>query len=180
LLFNEIQPNERYELVITKFRGGAFIRYRVGDIIECLSLQNEAHKIGLPQIRFVDRIANVIDLAGFTRITTAIIDKAILAAELPVKEWIVCKEYEEKEPVLHIYMEMRELDMDALDIRQRLHEKLQQLDSDYRDLEEMLGRDCLRVTLLPTNSFEVYNKNKGRIIKINPNKETVYALMGSI
>lgn len=177
LLFNEIKPNERYELVITKFRGGAFVRYRVGDIIECTALQNETHQIYLPQIRFIDRISNVIDLAGFTRITTSMIDTAISLAQLSIKNWVVCKEYEDKEPILHIYIEMNETDMEPIIIKQKLHETLQQLDSDYRDLEEMLGRDCLRVTLLPHDSFKTYSKP---IMKMNPNQDTIRDLINSI
>ncbi|GAB6087648.1 GH3 family acyl-acid amido synthetase [Alkaliphilus crotonatoxidans] len=177
LLLNEIKPGQRYELVVTKFRGGAFVRYRVGDMIECLSLQNEAYGIHLPQIKFVDRIANVIDLAGFTRITKATIDKAMGLGKIPIKDWVACKQYEEKEPVLHIYLELEEGVEAGEDVKERLHKSLQESDCDYRDIQMLLGKDPLRVTLLPKGTFEKYqNMYKGPITKMNPCQEIVETL----
>ncbi len=177
LLLNEIEANKRYELVVTKFRGGAFVRYRVGDVIECVSLQNEAYDIKLPQVRFVDRIANIIDLAGFTRITVATIDKALTLGNLPVKDWVASKQYDEKEPVLHIYLEMLEKNIDITTVKQTLNESLQQSDSDYKDLRLMLGRDPLRVTLLPTGTFSKTKKKNNNINKLNPCKKTIESLI---
>jgi hypothetical protein len=169
LLLNEINPNERYELVTTKFRGGAFVRYRVGDVIECVSSKNESYNINLPQIRFLDRISNVIDLAGFTRITKATIDNAIILSKLPIEDWIACKEYENKEPVLHIYLEMKKSDIEYQAIRQKLHDSLQQFDSDYRDIQCLLGRDPLRITLLQPGAFSKYkNEFGGTPQRMNP------------
>lgn len=177
LLINEIKPSERYELVITKFRGGAFVRYRVGDIIECLSLQNDIHGINLPQVRFVDRISNIIDLAGFTRITKATIDKSIQMTGLRVKDWVACKEYEDNEPILHIYLEMDSKNINPRIVKEKLNEMLQELDSDYRDIELLLGRDSLRITVLPLGTFEKYAElNDTPILKINPNKNTLNIL----
>ncbi|MBM7615486.1 GH3 family domain-containing protein [Alkaliphilus hydrothermalis] len=174
LLINEIQANQRYEIVVTKFRGGAFVRYRVGDIIECVSLENDAYKIKLPQVRFVDRISNVIDLAGFTRITKATIDKAVEVGKLPVKDWVASKQYDAKEPVLHVYMEMLDSDINLNDVKNILNESLRQSDSDYRDIQMMLGRDPLRVTLLPRDSFNNFSKKSSNmILKMNPSKETI-------
>ena len=178
MLINEIKPNERYELVITKFRGGAFVRYRVGDVIECLSLKNEAYKIDIPQIRFVDRISNVIDLAGFTRITKSTIEKALKISKLPINEWIACKQYEDKEPVLHIYMEMHDQDYINNNIKSIVHEHLQAVDSDYKDIESMLGKNPLRITLLPTGSFKKnMQKNGNTLIKMNPSKDSIDELI---
>lgn len=178
LLINEIKPNERYELVITKFRGGAFVRYRVGDVIECLSLKNDAYKISLPQIRFVDRISNVIDLAGFTRITKSTIEKALEISKLPINEWIACKQYEDKEPVLHIYMEMKSGLTDYASIKNTVHEHLQVVDSDYKDIESLLGRDPLRITLLPMGAFKKHSQQNGSsLIKMNPSKDAIEKLI---
>lgn len=178
LLLNEIKPNERYELVITKFRGGAFVRYRVGDVIECLSLKNEAYKINLPQIRFVDRISNIIDLAGFTRITKSTIEKALEISMLPISEWIACKQYEDKEPVLHIYMELEDANYTQIEVKSIVHEHLQTVDSDYRDIESLLGRDPLRITLLPNGAFKKHLKQNGSsLIKMNPSKDCIEELI---
>ncbi|MFZ5352318.1 MAG: GH3 family domain-containing protein [Bacillota bacterium] len=177
LLINEIKASERYELVITKFRGGAFVRYRVGDIIECLSLKNESNRIDLPQIRFVDRISNVIDLAGFTRITKATLDKAIHTGVISIKDWVACKQYENKEPVLHLYLEPEDRKLDAGSVKHLIHENLKNLDTDYRDLQTLLGKDPLRVTLLPSGTFNRFKLVNSSIAKINPGKSCIETLI---
>ena len=178
LLLNEIRPCERYELVITKFRGGAFVRYRVGDIIECLSMTNEANKIQLPQVRFVDRLSNVIDLAGFTRITKATIDKAIQYCGINVKDWVACKQYEDKEPILHIYLELEDRDKNAVAVKDAVHESLKNLDSDYRDLQALLGKDPLRITLLQDGAFKTFSlKSSSMLMKMNPSRNSIETLV---
>lgn len=178
LLINEIKPNERYEIVITKFRGGAFVRYRVGDIIECCALENKEYNIKLPQVRFVDRISNVIDLAGFTRITQTTIAKAMELAELSVTDWVASKQYEKNEPVIHIYLEMKSKEVNGLKIKKLIHNNLQKLDSDYKDIEDLLGRDSLRITLLPTGAFsEYFKQNKSLLNRINPGKDIIKSLI---
>jgi len=147
-------------------------------MIECVSLENEDYNIKLPQVRFVDRISNVIDLAGFTRITKATIDKAVEIGKLPVKDWVASKQYEAKEPVLHVYMEMLETDVDVNDVKNILNESLRRSDSDYRDIQMMLGRDPLRVTLLPRDSFNNYSKKSNNtILKMNPAQENLEKLL---
>jgi len=179
LLINELKPRERYELVVTKFRGGAFVRYRVGDIIECLSLHNKAYNINIPQVRFVDRISNIIDLAGFTRITKATIDKAVKIGKLPVKDWVACKQYEDKEPVLHIYVEMKE-EINNDSVKEILHESLKESDSDYKDIQMLLGKDPLRITVLPEGTFSEYDKNnEGGITRMNPPQQCIEILLDS-
>ena len=179
LLINELKPKERYELVITKFRGGAFVRYRVGDIIECLSLHNKAYNINIPQVRFVDRISNIIDLAGFTRITKATIDKAVKIGKLPVRDWVACKQYEDKEPVLHIYVEMKD-DINNDSVKEILHESLKESDSDYKDIQMLLGKDPLRITVLPKGTFNEYEKNnEGSLTRMNPPQQSIEILLDS-
>ncbi len=50
VLLNELEPGKRYELVITNFKGGAFVRYRVGDMVRVLSMRNESLNIDVPQV----------------------------------------------------------------------------------------------------------------------------------
>ena len=40
-LMDEVVPGEKYELVITVLKGGAFARYRVGDMYRCVGLTNQ-------------------------------------------------------------------------------------------------------------------------------------------
>jgi hypothetical protein len=43
-LMNEVIPNEKYELVVSVLKGGAFVRYRVGDVYRCVGLESAADK----------------------------------------------------------------------------------------------------------------------------------------
>ena len=93
-LMDELVAGQKYELVITVLKGGAFLRYRVGDIYRCLRLRNPEDKLDLPQFEYVDRIPTVIDIAGFTRITKREIEKVITLSRLPIGHWFAVKEYD--------------------------------------------------------------------------------------
>ncbi len=68
-LMNEVIPNEKYELVISVLKGGAFVRYRVGDVYRCVGLESGADRTRIPRFKYMDRIPTIIDIAGFTRIS---------------------------------------------------------------------------------------------------------------
>ncbi|MGE4354290.1 MAG: GH3 auxin-responsive promoter family protein, partial [Oscillospiraceae bacterium] len=86
-LMDELVAGEKYELVISNFKGGAFMRYRVGDVFRCISTSNEPEGILYPQFEYADRIPTVIDIAGFTRITENTITKAIECSRMDVYNW---------------------------------------------------------------------------------------------
>src|SRR4030042_4110527 len=68
LLLDEVKEGERYGVVITNFRGGAFTRYFLGDVIKISSLRNEELDINTPQMLFDSRVEDLVNIAGFTRI----------------------------------------------------------------------------------------------------------------
>jgi hypothetical protein len=178
LLFNQIEPGERYEIVTTKFRGGAFVRYRVGDIIECLSLGNAECGIKLPQVAFVDRVASVIDLAGFTRITKNTVEEALKRSKLPVHDWTASKEYIEDNPVLHLYIELKGKSLSESLVKEKLKYILSDLDPDFRDIQLLLGRDPLKVTLVKHGAFERFWGRFGKELnKLNPIEEEIRELI---
>ena len=92
LLLDEVRSGENYELVITSFYGGPFVRYRLGDMVRIASLRNEQLNIDIPQMVFHSRVDDMIDIAGFTRLTERVIWQAIENTELDYKEWTVRKE----------------------------------------------------------------------------------------
>jgi hypothetical protein len=63
VLFNELKDGNVYEIVITNFRGGPFLRYRLGDLVKVVSLQDKEMKVNLPQINFYDRVTGALDCA---------------------------------------------------------------------------------------------------------------------
>jgi len=161
LLLDEVQAGQRYEVVLTNYMGGVFVRYRIGDLIEIVSLQDEEIGITLPQMMFYSRCDDVIDLAAFTRLTERDIWQALEEADVPYVDWTARKEYLERQPILHIYVELREK-RDKEEVKRAIHRRLRAIHHPYGELEDMLGIDPLRVTLLPSASFAQYYQRKQR------------------
>jgi hypothetical protein len=156
VLLDEVKAGENYEVVITSFHGMPFVRYRLGDMIRITSLRNEKLGIDIPQMIFHGRVDDIIDIAGFTRLTEKVIWQAIENTSTPYKEWTVRKELQDK-PVLHLYIELKgngRITSEELAIA--VHEELAKLDSPYADLEAFIGLRPLEVTLLPQDAFQNY------------------------
>lgn len=156
LLLDELEVGGRYEVVFTSLHGGPFIRYRMGDIIEVTALRNERLNINLPQIAFYARHDGLIDIGGFTRLTEKIIGRAIEGTGLAYGGWTARKEVLNDEPVLQVYIELKDPDKPPWEVRHELHRSLKNLDPDYAALEDMLNLQPLRVTLLPAGAFRRY------------------------
>ncbi len=179
-LMDEVRAGENYELVISVFHGGAFMRYRIGDMYHCLSAQPGK----LPRFTFMDRTPDVIDIAGFTRITEASIEEVIAMSKVGVGEWLAKKELDGKGiPFLHMYVEVTP-DSQSSDItrKQLLTEHLSVyfkfFDSDYNDLKLLLGMEPLVVTILKYGTIASYRRATGRILpRINPGMMDVQELI---
>ena len=78
--FPRLEPGERYELVITSFYGMPFVRYRLGHLIRITALADDEAEIHLPQMVFETRADDLIDIAGFTRISEKTVTQAIANA----------------------------------------------------------------------------------------------------
>ena len=88
--------------------GGAFARYRVGDMYWCVGLTNQEDRTQIPRFEYIDRVPWIIDIAGFTRISENGIKSVIQLSGQPVTDWIAVKEYNEKKrPYLHLYIEVK-------------------------------------------------------------------------
>ena len=155
LLLNEVKPGN-YELVITSFHGGPFIRYRLGHLVKITSLRNEQLNIDIPQMVFLSRIDDQIDIAGFTRLSEKVIWQAIENTGIAYAGWTARKEVKDK-PVLHLYLELRENGhVTEEQVAESVHLELKRLDAPYADLESFTGLRPLEVTLLPENAFHLY------------------------
>jgi hypothetical protein len=152
-----------YELVFTNLLGGVITRYRIGDLFEVLSLRDEELNIDFPQLRFYSRADDIIDLGGFTRLTERTIWQMIEASKLNYVEWTARKEEVGGEPILHLYIELSESDGSSSEqLKPLIRTSLQQINSDFTDLEYMLGSDHLEVTRLANNSFKRYMEDRQR------------------
>jgi len=155
ILLDEVKPGN-YELVITSFLGGPFVRYRLGHLIKITSLRNDELNIDTPQMIFLSRVDDLIDLAGFTRLTEKVIWQAIESSGVAYEDWIVHKEVKEK-PILHLYIEPRERNgMDEAQVTAAVDEQLKRLDQPYAELQSFVGLKPLEVTLLPEGAFQEY------------------------
>jgi len=156
VLFSDLQPGI-YELVFTNLLGGVFTRYRVGDLIECVALKDEAADINLPQIRFYSRGDDIIDLAGLVRFTEKTIWQVIEATSIKYVDWIARKEEVENKPILHIYMELKPGEnLSEMEIDRMIRESFRNISVEFGDLENLLGKDHLLVTRLKDGAFGRY------------------------
>ena len=129
----------------------------------------------IPRFTYLDRTPDVIDIAGFTRITENSINHALRISGLKVSDWFAQKEYtQNNRPQLHMYVE---LDRDALSgmaaninvLKEHLTIYFKYLDSDYSDLKKILGVDPLNVTIVKCGTFEAFQKQNGKPIRhMNP------------
>ena len=175
VLWNEVVPGGIYEIVLTVLKGGAFARYRVGDVFRCNGIGSELENNTIPRFQYVDRVPQVIDIAGFTRITEKSIQQAILLSRLPIAAWTAKKEYSENyRPYMHLYVELERSNLinSAISIRilqDQLGIYFRYLDQDYEDLKKILGIDPLKITLLKCGTFELYKRKFGKSIRsMNP------------
>jgi hypothetical protein len=156
VLLDEVKAGENYEVVITSFHGMPFARYRLGDMIKITSLRNEKLGIDIPQMAFHSRVDDIIDIAGFTRLTEKVIWQAIENTRIPYEDWTVRKELQDK-PILHLYLELKEDGrVTSEELAIAVHGELAKLDPPYADLEAFVGLRPLEVTLLPQNAFRSY------------------------
>ena len=183
-LMDELVVGEKYELVLTVLKGGAFARYRCGDLYHCVGLSSREDQTAIPRFEYVDRVPSVIDIAGFTRITETGIQNAINLSRMPVHDWTATKEYNENNrPYLHMYLEVEKeaflnhaINPEIL--KEVLSTYFKYIDQDYRDLKKILGMDPLEVTILRCGTFDKYQNQEGKRIRhINPSRYELMRLL---
>jgi len=155
ILLDEVKAGERYELVITSFYGMQFLRYRLGDLLRIVDLQDEETGVKLPQMVFESRVDGIIDIGGFARLDEKTIWQAIANTGIKYSGWSARKEFTEHGPIVHIYMEPKD-HTDANEIERRIHAELRATNKDYSEVEDMLNMRPLRVTILSEGSFQQY------------------------
>ena len=175
VLWDEVVPGGIYEIVLTVFKGGAFARYRVGDVFRCTGIGSQLENNSIPRFKYIDRVPDIIDIAGFTRITEKSINQAIELSRLPIENWTAKKEFSENNrPYLHLFVELQRNNLinSAVSIRilqDQLGIYFRYLDQDYEDLKKILGVDPLKITLLKCGTFSAYNHKYGTTVrKMNP------------
>ncbi len=159
VLLPDVKPGERYELVITSFYGMPFVRYRLGHLVRITALEDEEAGIQLPQMVFEARADDLIDIAGFTRVSEKTVMQAVANAGVNYEDWIIRKETREGKPTLHLYIELNGGNGKA-DLASVLHGELMKTDPGYHDLAAMMGMRPLEVTVLRQGTFKDYYREK--------------------
>ena len=183
-LMDGVKTGGLYELVISVLHGGAFMRYRIGDVYRC----TEGVKNGsVPRFTYVDRIPTVIDIAGFTRITEKSVNEVIRISKLGIGDWVACKEYDsDNTPFLHMYLEVTpEAKQSDVVTKQVLTEHLsvyfRYFDSDYKDLKKLLNIEPLQITELPYGTISGFEQRQGKKLRrINPDALLLHKMLDSV
>lgn len=183
-LMDEVIPGEKYELVISVLKGGAFMRYRVGDVYRCTGRENGEDGTRIPRFDYIDRVPTIIDIANFTRISAHTIESAIGLSGLPVADWTARKEYSpENRPFLHLYAEIASgaLVNQAVTkeiLREQLEIYFRHMDNDYKDLKRLLGIEPLQITIVKCGTFDRLRSHTGRTLRrLNPSAYDVKELL---
>jgi hypothetical protein len=159
VLLPEVKVGQRYELVITSFYGMPFFRYRLGHLVRITALEDKEAGIRLPQMVFEARADDLIDIAGFTRVSEKTVVQAIAGSGINCQDWIVRKEIREGKPVLHFYIELDGGNA-KVDLASVLHGELMKADPGYHDLAAMMEMRPLEVTVLRQGAFKAYYREK--------------------
>jgi hypothetical protein len=157
VLLDQVQPNSKYELVITNLHGAPLIRYRTGDIIKITSLRNKKLNIELPQMEFEGRMDDVIDIGGFVRLTEKVIWQAISNTAIPYVDWVARKEQKADKSFLHVHLELKgDIKLAEDTIARAIYVELKKMDEEflYGNVETVLNTMPIIVTLLPKGAFE--------------------------
>lgn len=159
LLLNEVEEGKLYELVVTQFYGVPLLRYRTKDLINIVSLKDEETGVNLPQIRIQRRLGETINLGGLVDLDEKTIWQAIANTGIKFVDWTACKEYDQNQTFLRLYLELRE-EREADEIETMVDEQLKTNETDYKDVEDYLKQQPVRVTLLSPGTFQRYTEGK--------------------
>ncbi len=187
VLMDELKPGI-YELVFTNLLGGVITRYRVGDLLQVVSLKDEEAGINIPQFRFYSRADDLIDLGSMARFTEKAIWEAIDKSGIAYVDWVARKEMAKGEPVLHLYIEFKDGTNIAQDIvAAKIRSSLQKECPDFKDMENMFGNERLLITQLPANTFNVFTENQQKAgadlahlkpPRMQPKEDVLHRLLG--
>jgi hypothetical protein len=86
---------------------------------------------------------------------------AIEATGVKYQDWIARKEFNSDEVSLHIYLEPKPSESVAVEeFKGQLALELAKLSPEFSGLDEILGRNPLRISLLKPGTFDAYMKQK--------------------
>lgn len=153
VLYDQVQEDKLYEVVVTQLYGMPLLRYRMKDLVKFTGLQDEETGVRLPHMQFQRRVGETIDLAALARLDERTLWQAIANTGLKCTDWTACKEYDGEQAYLRLHIELKE-EATPDQVAALVDEHLKLIDVDYRDLESYLGLQPVRATLLPAGTFQ--------------------------
>lgn len=166
---DELDVGRTYELVVTSLLGGPFIRYRTGDILKVHAPSSHSAGATLPQFTYHGRLSDMLEIAGFARLTERTVEAALRTALVGHVDWVMRKELEGGAPIARLLIELDgSRDVPAHEVEARVHDALSALDRDWADMERIAALRPLRVTLLAAGSFTRVGQDRGQADDINP------------
>lgn len=159
VLLNEVEEDKLYEIVLTQLWGMPLLRYRLKDVIRFISMRDDEAGINLPQFVFQRRIGEDINLGALATLDEKTIWQAIANTGVKYADWSACKEYEQDNSFLRIYIELKE-EKDTAELEAMIDEQLKIVDTDYKDIEAYLNMQPVRVTFLAPGTFQRYREEK--------------------
>jgi hypothetical protein len=108
---------------------------------------------------FEARADDLIDIAGFTRVSEKTVIQAIANSGIDFEDWIIRKEIRDGKPTLHLYIEL-DHGNGKVDLATVFHSELMKTDPGYHDLAAMMEIRPLELTLLRQGTFKDYYREK--------------------
>jgi hypothetical protein len=161
VLMDELKKGEVYEVVITNYYGMPFLRYRPGDMVKVISLEEKESGIQLPQFTFHARADGLIYLYSIVMLDEKTIWQALENTGIKIEEWSVRKEYDQDWPVLRFYIEPKQ-SIQAGELEYLIHDSLISISPLYDEAIREVNLNPIKVKLLAGGSYQRYYDEKRR------------------
>jgi hypothetical protein len=159
-LMDELSPGI-YEIVMTNFHGGVFMRYRIGDLYEVIAINDTEIGCAIPQFRFFSRCDDYLDLRNMVRFTEKTVWKALEESGIRYLDWAARKEAVDGKTILHLYLELDEAEKSSNNsLKKKIKTALNKVNPEFGEMEKIMGNDYLLITKLPSGAFNNYIKNQ--------------------
>lgn len=149
------------------------------DILECISFEDKLLKVKTPIFKFYSRADRLITLHNFTRINEQEILMVLDEAKIPFVDFTAKRELDDTKEYLRLYVEFKE-EVDLDEMARKIHETFMEFDKDYRDLNNMMEYNPLRLSQLSKGAFKnFFSKKEGmsRIARIDMTDDQLKILL---
>lgn len=154
----DAKVGEVYNLIYTSF-DGELTRYDTGDVLLCVARGDDIINTDFPVFKFYARSEKTIELHSFTRISEEELLTVFKESNISLVDFTTRVEIDRGLQYLVIYMAYRG-DMTTKDIEERVHNKLFEIDRDYKELVEFFKYKPIRVQRVPKEVLEEYLRGK--------------------